>query len=299
MSIFCVGQSAYDITVPTREPIVENRKYRMTEVFECGGGPALNSACLCAMWGAPVQLVSRIGRDQYGEKLKKILADYGVGMDYLIPDQKIQTPYSYIFSNEITGSRTIFNYPGQFSDVVYDLEGKNPTVILSDGHEEEISIQLIEHYPKAISVVDAGTCRDSTLSVAKHVDYLVCSEDFARQYTEKGVDLDNWELCKEIFAQVEKINGRYAVITLGEKGLLYKEGNELRHLPAYRVKAVDTTGAGDIFHGAFAYGVYQGMSLLDNLKQSSMASAISVQTLGGQASIPGLDAVQNGVKNGI
>lgn len=292
MGIVCVGQSAFDITVPIQEPVIDNRKYRIQTEVRCAGGPALNAACLCALWGVPVQLVSRIGRDDYGRQLREILKNYGVQTDYLIPDEEIRTPYSYIFVNTENGNRTIFNRPAVFSDIAYQKEGLNPDVILSDGHEDQISMELIQKYPEAVSVIDAGTCRETTMRVAEHVDYLVCSEDFARQYTAETVNLEDWESCKRIFQKVKAINRKTAVITLGDKGLLYEENGELQRLPAYRVKAADTTGAGDIFHGAFAYGLYRRLPLLENLRQSSAASAISVQTLGGQSSIPELKTVQ-------
>ena len=292
MGIVCVGQSAFDIIVPVQEPIIDNQKYCIQTEMQCAGGPALNAACLCARWGAPVQLVSRIGKDAYGRKLRGILQSYGVGTGYLIPDEETMTPYSYIFVNTKTGNRTIFNRPAVFADVTYQEEGLNPDVILSDGHEDRISVELIQRYPEAVSVIDAGTCREATLHVAKHVDYLVCSENFARQYTAEAINLDDWEACKRIFQKVKQINDKTAVITLGDRGLLYEEDGMLKRLKAYPVKAVDTTGAGDIFHGAFAYGLYQKLTLSENLKQSSAASAISVQTLGGQISIPELKTVK-------
>ena len=52
MAIMCIGQSAYDILVPMQDSIIENQKYRITDKVECGGGPALNSAYLCSLWGA-------------------------------------------------------------------------------------------------------------------------------------------------------------------------------------------------------------------------------------------------------
>ncbi|MFQ9514801.1 MAG: carbohydrate kinase family protein [Eubacterium sp.] len=292
MGVVCVGQSAFDITVPIQEPVIDNRKYRIHTELQCGGGPAFNASCLCALWGAPVQLVSRIGRDFYGVKLREILKKYGVQIDCLIPDEGIRTPYSYIFVNKENGNRTIFNRPADFSEISYSGDGLNPDVILCDGHEEKISVDLIQKYPDAVSMIDAGTFRETTMNVARYVDYLVCSEDFARQYTGKNINLEDWESCKKIFCKIKEINHKTVVITLGEKGLLYEENKELKRLPAYSVKAVDTTGAGDIFHGAFAYGLYQKLSLLENLKQSSMAAAISVQTFGGQASIPKLETVR-------
>ena len=128
------------------------------------------------------------------------------------------------------------------------------------------------------------------------MDYIVCSEDFARQYTGKVVDLNNPGLCREIFGRIQSINQKQAVITLGEKGLLYEEDGELKHLPAYPARAVDTSGAGDIFHGAFACGLARKMPLKDILKLSSMASAISVESLGGQSSIPSLDLTERKLK---
>lgn len=295
--IFCIGQSAYDITVPIDEPIVENQKYRVMDKMECGGGPAFNSAYLCGLWGAQVCLISRIGEDDYGHRLREIASQVHIDMEYLIPDHDIQTPHSFIFSNSKSGSRTLFNFPGKLKKVDYQYPNEDVAVILSDGHEPEISLGAIAAYPDAVSVVDAGTCRESTLTVAKKVDYLVCSEDFARQYTGETMDLSDWESCEKIFCEIEKINGKQAVITLGEKGLLYREDGVLKHLPAFKVKAVDTNGAGDIFHGAFAYGVSKGMSLPDILKLSSMASAVSVQTIGGQTSIPKLTVVEENLKN--
>ena len=57
-SIFCIGQSAYDITIPLDGAICENQKYRVTQKEECGGGPAFNAAYLCAMWGEKVELIT-------------------------------------------------------------------------------------------------------------------------------------------------------------------------------------------------------------------------------------------------
>lgn len=296
MAVICVGQSVYDIVIPYDTALVENQKYRVTRRLECGGGPALNAAYLCAVWGEQTYLVSRIGEDDYGKKIKRILLEAGVHLEYLVERENIETPYSIILSNSDNGSRTIFNFPGEVQDKHYEYPALDVDVILSDGHLPKLSIQAIRRYPAALSVLDAGTCRESTMEVAPHVDYIVCSEDFARQYTGKAVDLEKPELCREIFGQIKEINKRHAVITLGEKGLLYEADGGLKYLPAYPAKAVDTSGAGDIFHGAFAFGLAKNLPLLSILKLSSMASSISVESLGGQTSIPALDLVEDKLK---
>ena len=154
-SIFCIGQSAYDITIPLDGAICENQKYRVTQKEECGGGPAFNAAYLCAMWGEKVELISRIGNDTYGKRLLEIAAQAGIGTNYLIKDDEIETPHSYIFSNQENGSRTLFNFPGEKKDIEYKYPDEEVSVILSDGHEPEISVEAIHHYKSAISIVHA------------------------------------------------------------------------------------------------------------------------------------------------
>lgn len=296
MAVVCVGQSAYDIVIPYEGVLTENQKYRVEDRLECGGGPAMNAAYLCALWGEETSLISRIGEDEYGKKLKNILREVGVDTDCLVEEDGIETPYSIILSNKANGARTIFNFPGKIRYQTYTYPEIDVSVILSDGHLPELSIGAIKKYSSAVSVLDAGTCRESTMEVAPFADYIVCSEDFARQYTGKAVDLKKPELCREIFDRIKSINQKQAVITLGEKGLLYEHNQELKHLPAYPAKAVDTSGAGDIFHGAFAYGLARKMSLPDILKLSSMASSISVESLGGQSSIPELSLTERKLK---
>lgn len=294
--ILCIGQSVLDITVPLDGPIEQNVKYHILNKFCCGGGPAFNSACLCGKWNAPTGFLTQIGKDENGKYLKKVLEEGNVLPDYIIENADMQTPYSYIFTNSQTGDRTLCNFPAKTENTDFDFPDDDVSVILSDGHEPELSLQAIRKYSDAVSIVDAGGYRESTMAVARASDYLVCSEYFASQHTGRKIHPDDWGTCLEVFSEIEKINGRHVVITLGDKGLLYKDGKEVRHLPAFPVKAVDTTGAGDIFHGAFAYGIFMDMPYLDILKLSSMASAAACETLGGNTSIPELDTVKKRLK---
>ena len=82
--------------------------------------------------------------------------------------------------------------------------------------------------------------------------------------------------------------GNTVVVTLGERGLLADDGSVCHEISAFKAKAVDTTAAGDIFHGAFAYGVAQGMTFLEVLRFAAMAASLSVREKGGRPSIPTL-----------
>lgn len=295
MTICCVGQAAYDITAPYEGPLCSNRKYRVERSHGCPGAPALNAACLCALWGAETYLVARVGADRYGELVRADLARCGVDTRALVVDESASTSYSFIAVDDASGDRAIFNMPSTATAIdgcaaVSSMRGVEPSVILSDGHEVAASLALIEAHPDAPSVVDAGTYRPSTYEVARQVDYLVCSEDFAHQYTGAELpDLADTEACDRLLASIEAINGGIAVVTLGARGLLYRDdAGAPCHMPAFPAHAVDTTGAGDIFHGAFAFGLHAGFGLRETLLLSSMASSLSVRAMGGLTSIPSL-----------
>lgn len=295
MSILCIGQCAYDITFPIHEPLCENQKYRIYDKFECIGAPAANAAILCAMWEEESILISRVGKDFYGEQILNILKSLQVTTSYVMVDEAFATPISAIIANSSNGSRTIFNCPGEQRNLAFHYPDTTD-VILVDGHELQASKEALQRYPDAVSIIDAGTYKEETRVLGGMVDYLVCSQDFARQYT--GIQLDDQDQTawKQAFHKLHEINRKHIVVTMGESGLLYEEEGIVYHHPAYKVKAIDTTGAGDIFHGAFAYCIKQGYSLADTLHIASATSAISVQTLGGQTSIPTKEKVNSFLK---
>jgi sugar/nucleoside kinase (ribokinase family) len=88
------------------------------------------------------------------------------------------------------------------------------------------------------------------------------------------------------------------VVTLGEKGLIADDGTGFHHLAAYPAPAVDTTAAGDIFHGAFAFAIAQEMPLWESLRLAAMAASLSVRVAGGRKSIPSLAKVKEALHAG-
>ncbi|MGL5935912.1 MAG: carbohydrate kinase family protein, partial [Cetobacterium sp.] len=201
------------------------------------------------------------------------------------------TPCSMIITNTSSGSRTILNHrnKNRIPDD-YKIEYTSaPEIILFDGHEIELARMALETFPKAITVLDAGSYKEETVELAQKVDFLICSEDFARDYTRvERLTEENYE---EVFSKMEELNGKTVVITLGEKGCIYRKDRELYNFPAYKTKAIDTTGAGDIFHGAFIYSFAKGYDFVKSIKFSSVCASLSVEKIGGRESIPELKDV--------
>ena len=294
MKILCLGQSAYDITISMDTFPTENLKYKTNEVVECGGGSANNSAYLLAKWNDEVYLASSIGNDDYGKNIKNELESVGVNTKYIEEINGIPTTTSYIINNKSNGSRTILtnrNSHLHFSyDYVIDI---NPDVILFDGNDFEMCLKVIENNPDAIKIIDAGSVKEGTIELAKKCDYVVCSNDFAREYTNINFDYQNMLKIYEAYDKLDSDFNGTIIITLEELGSLIKINNEFILVPSIKVESIDSTGAGDIYHGAFTHFIANGYSILEAMKYANIAGALSVTKIGGKNSMPNLEDVVN------
>jgi len=133
-------------------------------------------------------------------------------------------------------------------------------------------------------VADLGGIGENTPALLAHVEYAIISERCAQRVA--GGD-DYRAACQAM----RSMGPEHVVVTLGEKGLVYLDGERLAEMPAFPVEVVDTTGAGDTFHGAFCYGLVQGFPFLKNLQFASAAAAMKCRQMGGRAGIPGRDEV--------
>jgi len=146
-------------------------------------------------------------------------------------------------------------------------------------------------FPKARTILDAGSLRHGTEFLADKMDYLVASERFALSWT--GLpDLKSPENRRECLRQLSGLNQGHVTVTLGEIGLFHNQGGRYQYIPAFAARTVDITGAGDIFHGAFAYGILKNYSLSRTLQMAAMAACISVSATGGRQSIPHISQVR-------
>lgn len=285
MKILCLGHVSYDITFPVKEFIVENKKIRTQERVECGGGPASNAAYLLGRWGAETYIAGLVGNDVYGNKIKKEFEQASVNTKYLEMREGYQTSNSIIINNTSNGSRTILSYRAnleKMKDFKLDFE---PDIILIDGHEVELSNKMLEEYPNAISIIDAGRATDEVIALAKKVNYVVCSKEFAESVTGININYDDEDTIVRLYREMEKRFHGIVVITLENKGSLYKYDGHIGIMDAIDVEAVDSTGAGDLFHGAFTYGVSKKYNLNTVLTIATVAGGISVTRIGGRNSV--------------
>ncbi len=293
MKVVCVGHSTFDTTLPMKEYPTENIKYRLDHHIECGGGPASNGAYLLAKWGMDTSIASVVGDDYYGECVIKDFQKVGADITYLekMPDH--MTTSSYIIANMSNGSRTILSSKDEAVRKLSRDVDIMADVILIDGDDPVTAHEVLDKNPSSISVIDAGRFNEDTVALGKKVTYLVCSKDFAEEFTNKKIDVNDISSIDVVYRELKDYFKNTVVITLEATGSYTEIDGEAQIIPSISVKALDSTGAGDIFHGAFTYFIANGYSLLDTIKFSSITSAISVTRIGSRFSIPLLDEVIN------
>ncbi|HIR48756.1 MAG TPA: carbohydrate kinase family protein [Candidatus Faecimonas gallistercoris] len=292
MKVVCVGHSTYDTTLPMDFYPTENLKYRISHHIECGGGPASNGAYLLAKWGMDTSLFSAVGDDYYGHQIIDEFRSVGTNIDGIEVHSDYMTPSSYIIANRSSGSRTVITSKGvPIRKLRHDGRVK-ADLILVDGEHPETAETVLRANPDAISIIDAGRLTDDTKRLGKLVKYVVCSKDFAENFVGRKIDVNDKDSLIYCYEKLHDYFQNTVVITLEDKGSFTKL-NDYEIIPSVKVQAVDSTGAGDIFHGAFTYFIGNGYSLKNAIHYASITSAISVTRVGARISIPELSEVLN------
>lgn len=294
MKIISIGNVAYDVTIPMDHFPVENTKYRLYEKVECGGGQASNMAYLLAKWGMDVAFVGVVGDDCYGAQIKKEFDEIKVNTKYLELSDRHYTTMSMIIASQESGSRTILSCRNK--DILMtpvEINDIKPDMILLDGQEPVMANALLDKNPDAIVIIDAGRVSANVTQLAKRSNHVVTSKEYAEGVTGVKIDYDNPKTIVGLYKKMEEtFPESVIVITLESKGCLYKHEGKIQIMPSIKVKTVDSTAAGDIFHGAYAYGIANNLPFLEVLRLANITAATSVTKLGGRLSIPTLEEIE-------
>jgi len=281
IDVLCVGMATYDLIMRVDHHPGPDEKCFASGLLSCGGGPASNAAVTVSRLGGKSAFIGYLGQDLYGKLHVEELSRERVETQWIVRSKQ-PTPVSVILVKP-NGDRTVVNYKSatpslKNSDI--DLADCSPSAILFDGHQPLISMRFAEFARNSniATILDAGSVHRGTVELLPFVDYLVASARFAREFT--------GEQDSSAALNVLSRHARVVVITLGEKGLVWKKGSAEGEMPAFRVESIDTTGAGDTFHGAFSLAIAQGREFSAALKFASAAAALSCTKLGARPGIP-------------
>jgi sulfofructose kinase len=285
MIVTGIGQCSLDyLAFIDSYPDIDTKK-EILEWHEQGGGPVATALVALSRLGVECRFFGVVGDDDAGGKIRSSLALEGVDVSGLRTRKASVSQVAFIAVEKATGRRTIFwRRPAGAPLSKEELGGGflvSSGMLLLDGLMMEISVHAAgEARKRNVPVMlDAGRMRPGMIEVARLSDYVVGSEEFAR-------DL-GWEMSLEALSQErEKLGVKVLTITLGAMGSMTVSSQGDRFVtPAFNVDAVDTTGAGDVFHGGYAYGLLRGWELEMTVAFASALAALKCTKAGGRAGI--------------
>jgi sulfofructose kinase len=291
----CVGLGlcALDYTFQVQEYPRLDDKIEAAAFTRQGGGPVPTALCALSKLGVPSAFIGKCGKDVEGRAIRDELRRFGVNTSGLILDPDSRTPRAFIMVDKESGKRTVILDRTETSALSADEFNvdfiRRAKFLLIDGRELETSLTAAMLMQKTGGevILDAGSPRKNIGDILPYVDHLVVSNRFSIDFTQE-VDPGNAAL------KLAHMGFKSVVITSGAKGCLGATSDGLFYQQeAFDVEVVDTTGAGDVFHGGYIYGLVQGWELPKILEFASAVAAIKCTRLGGRRGIPELEEVED------
>lgn len=295
-SVICLGVAAHDVVMSIEAFPTEPGKYRARERLEVGGGMAASAAAAVAALGGQARLWSRLGDDWVGDRIVADLAEIGVDTSAVRRFEGHRSPLSLIFVDD-DGERLIINHSDpalpEGGDWLPFADVAAADAVLVDTSWPTAAMALLEAARAAgtAAVVDADRMpeHDGLVDLPSH---LVFAADSL-------VLLTGFSDLPEGLRRVASRTDAWLSVTDGANGVYWLDGARVRHLPAFSVEAVDTTGAGDVFHGAFALALGEGQGNEEALRFASATAALKCTRFGGRAGMPSRDEVEAFLKANV
>lgn len=257
------------------------------------GGKGANQAAAVARLGGKVAMIGRVGGDSFGESLRANMLRFGVNVDHVLVDQESATGIAMIIVDDVRGENSIVVAAGANGRVsLEDLAKAEP--LFREGKvlilQFEVPLQVVEHAAELARqyglrvVLNPAPAYPVSLDFVRKADYLVLNEIEIGILSQREVD--SLESVKEAAQALVRGGVPVVIVTLGERGALLATPQERVHVPAKKIRAVDTTAAGDVFVGGLAVALLQGFSLIEAVRYAVCAGTLSVAKVGAQTSIP-------------
>jgi sugar/nucleoside kinase (ribokinase family) len=273
--VLCVGLLCADLVLEVPHHPAPDEKLRATSRLLTPGGPAACAAAQIARLGGRPAFAGILGDDPFAPMLRAALKSEGIDTHALLTLPCHPTPLAALLVKP-DATRSVISHRPEPRQSVTNLVTLPPArVLLADGHRPEwtpavLALARTLHAPL---VLDAGSWSPAIRELAPFADHLVASEACARAAL-AGRDpaaVPPAELGSALLARPDAT----VVVTLGPRGLVWHNPSGRGALPAFRIESVDTTGAGDAFHGAYALALARGLALPDTLRLASAAGALA------------------------
>ena len=262
------------------------------------GGKGANSAVTFARLGADTVFCARVGRDQNGAALRRIYEKEGIDTRFLVEDPESATGLASIIVEE-DGMNRIVVYPGANNNVneneIEEAFTTYPDAVYMQFEIPFEAVEIAANYAFEQNIplfVDAGPVSEAVeLEKLHKVEILSPNETECEALT--GIYPDSIENClKACIRLCSMVEIKYVVLKLGRRGAFVYDGKYYHIVQSYRVDALDTTAAGDIFTAALTYAYLKKGDILEATRFANLAAALSVTREGAYSSIPTLAEVK-------
>jgi sulfofructose kinase len=291
-----VGLNATDTLIPLPAFPAPGSKVEYSTVSVLPGGQVATTVVACQRWGLSTRYVGKLGEDDAAELHRLEFARAGVDTQ-LVTVPGCASPQSLIIV-DAGGERTVLcRRDERLVLQPSELNREwivNARVLHLDGHDTAAALEAARWAREAgvLIVADLDEAYPGLEPLLENVDYLIVSRDFPCQLTGES----------HLEGALRRMHSRYGSIltaaTLGQDGVLAWDGSQFLHTAAYRVPVVDTTGAGDIFHAGFIYGLVQDWPLQRKLEFACAAAALNCTAVGARGCIAPLSAIEELIATG-
>lgn len=289
--VVAVGYSAIDFLGVIPHYPVENLKLELERFEVQGGGPAATAMVTASRLGLRAAYTGVVGDDVFGVKALEELSCENVDTSSVVIEKGGRSQFAFIMVDSRTGKRTILwsrgDLPNMKKEWVDPKIVNSSKALLIDTLEPAAALRAAEIARRSgvPVLIDAGTLREGVKELLPLCDHIVASEVFASQVSDSGRIDDALDI---LFSY----GPEEAVVTLGEKGCAAVDRDGVRRFEGFDVESVDTTGAGDVFHGAYLYAVLRGWDIERKCVFSNAVAALKCRKLGGKAGIPDIARVR-------
>lgn len=289
--IVCVGITVLDRIWYLDDLPKEGGKYVAKDYTEVGGGPAATAAVAAAKLGAEVDFIGRVGDDDTGRRLLAELESLGVNTRYTRVVKGARSSQSAVLV-DASGERVIANYPSAdlpaTADWLKEIDFSQWDSVLADvrWHEGAKQAFTLARQQGVPTVLDADVTPQDIAELVALSDHAAFSAPGLKRLTRIDNPLD-------ALKKAQTLTNGHVYVTQGREGCYWLEKGELCHQPGYAVEVVDTTGAGDVFHGALALSLAQQMPSSEAVRYASAVAALKCTKPGGRAGIPDCDQTRS------
>jgi len=287
-----VGINATDTIIRLPRFPASDSKIELISAEAMPGGQVASAIVACKRWGLRARYVGKIGDDSAGDLQRREMERDGVDAHWIIA-RGCSSQIAYILVDDSSGERSVlWKRDPAIALRPSDLKRNfisGARVLLVDGHDTEAAAEAARwaREEKIAVVGDFDNLYSGVQDLLQFVDFPITSHDFPERLTGEA------DLLKSLPTILSEFKCRMIAATLGRLGVLAWDGERFILCPGFRVHAVDTTGAGDIFHGAFVFGLIRGWPLPQILEFSCAAAALNCTAPGARGRIASLDEIES------